>query len=112
MQTLPTFVYLIPTLVLFGLGVVPGLISTVIFALPAPIRLTQLGISSVPEALLEAGQAFTSVGEFPPQLLGRDESAWVGQDHNWWYGVSLTRERPEPVPVTRGRVIGGYLGPH
>jgi glycine betaine/proline transport system substrate-binding protein len=58
MQTLPTFVYLIPTLVLFGLGVVPGLISTVIFALPAPIRLTQLGISSVPEALLEAGQAF------------------------------------------------------
>ncbi len=58
MQTLPTFVYLIPTLVLFGLGVVPGLISTVIFALPAPIRLTQLGISSVPRALLEAGEAF------------------------------------------------------
>jgi glycine betaine/proline transport system substrate-binding protein len=58
MQTLPTFVYLIPTLVLFGLGVVPGLISTVIFALPAPIRLTHLGISTVPSALLEAGQAF------------------------------------------------------
>ncbi len=58
MQTLPTFVYLIPTLVLFGLGVVPGLISTIIFALPAPIRLTQLGISSVPEPLKEAGEAF------------------------------------------------------
>jgi ABC-type proline/glycine betaine transport system permease subunit len=58
MQTLPTFVYLIPTLVLFGLGVVPALISTVIFALPAPIRLTQLGISAVPQALIEAGQAF------------------------------------------------------
>jgi choline ABC transporter permease protein len=58
MQTLPTFVYLTPTLVLFGLGVVPGLISTVIFALPAPIRLTHLGISSVPTALLEAGDAF------------------------------------------------------
>jgi glycine betaine/proline transport system substrate-binding protein len=58
MQTLPTFVYLIPTLVLFGLGVVPGLISTVIFALPAPIRLTQLGVSSVPTPLLEAGEAF------------------------------------------------------
>ena len=58
MQTLPTFVYLIPTLVLFGLGVVPGLISTVIFALPAPIRLTHLGISSVPKDLLEAGEAF------------------------------------------------------
>ena len=58
MQTLPTFVYLIPTLVLFGLGVVPGLISTVIFALPAPVRLTQLGISQVPQTLLEAGDAF------------------------------------------------------
>ncbi|APH55855.1 Glycine betaine/L-proline transport system permease protein proW [Granulibacter bethesdensis] len=58
MQTLPTFVYLIPTLVLFGLGAVPGLISTVIFALPAPIRLTQLGISSVPRPLIEAGEAF------------------------------------------------------
>ena len=58
MQTLPTFVYLIPTLVLFGLGVVPALISTVIFALPAPIRLTQLGIASVPRSLIEAGEAF------------------------------------------------------
>jgi choline ABC transporter permease protein len=66
MQTLPTFVYLTPTLVLFGLGVVPGLISTVIFALPAPIRLTQVGISSVPKPLLEAGQAF---GATPLQLL-------------------------------------------
>ncbi|MFX8000650.1 ABC transporter permease subunit, partial [Acinetobacter baumannii] len=42
MQTIPTFVYLIPTLVLFGLGAVPGLISTVIFAIPAAIRLTHL----------------------------------------------------------------------
>jgi glycine betaine/proline transport system permease protein len=58
MQTIPTFVYLIPTLILFGLGVVPGLISTVIFALPAPVRLTHLGISSVPKPLLEAGEAF------------------------------------------------------
>jgi glycine betaine/proline transport system substrate-binding protein len=66
MQTLPTFVYLIPTLVLFGLGVVPGLISTVIFALPAPVRLTHLGISSTPKTLIEAGQAF---GATPRQLL-------------------------------------------
>jgi glycine betaine/proline transport system substrate-binding protein len=70
MQTLPTFVYLIPTLVLFGLGVVPGLISTVIFALPAPIRLTHLGISSVPVALREAGEAF---GATPMQLLWKVE---------------------------------------
>jgi glycine betaine/proline transport system substrate-binding protein len=58
MQTIPTFVYLIPTLVLFGLGVVPGLISTVIFAIPAPIRLTHLGVSSVPKHLLDVGAAF------------------------------------------------------
>jgi glycine betaine/proline transport system substrate-binding protein len=58
MQTLPTFVYLIPTLVVFGLGVVPGLISTVVFALPAPVRLAQLGVSSVPRPLIEAGEAF------------------------------------------------------
>ena len=70
MQTLPTFVYLIPTLVLFGLGVVPGLISTVIFALPAPIRLTHLGISSVPRPLIEAGESF---GATPMQLLWKVE---------------------------------------
>lgn len=57
-QTVPTFVYLIPTLVLFGLGVVPGLISTIIFAIAAPIRLTYLGITRVPEELIEAGKAF------------------------------------------------------
>lgn len=70
MQTLPTFVYLIPTLVLFGLGVVPGLISTVIFAIPAPIRLTQLGVASVPLPLKEAGQAF---GATRKQLLWKVE---------------------------------------
>jgi glycine betaine/proline transport system substrate-binding protein len=70
MQTLPTFVYLVPTLVLFGLGVVPGLISTIIFALPAPVRLTHLGISSVPKTLVEAGEAF---GATPLQLLFKVE---------------------------------------
>ena len=58
MQTLPTFVYLIPAIVFFGIGMVPGLIATVIFVLPAPIRLTHLGVSSTPPALLEAVTAF------------------------------------------------------
>ena len=58
MQTVPTFVYLIPTLTLFGLGVVPGLISTVVFAVAAPIRLTCLGIQDVPAELMDAGKAF------------------------------------------------------
>ena len=70
MQTLPTFVYLIPTLVLFGLGAAPGLISTVIFAIPAPIRLTHLGVTSVPLPLKEAGEAF---GATKTQLLWKVE---------------------------------------
>ena len=70
MQTLPTFVYLIPMLSLFGLGVVPGIIATVIFAVPAPIRMTQLGIASVPPALREAGESF---GATPWQLLRKVE---------------------------------------
>jgi glycine betaine/proline transport system permease protein len=70
MQTLPTFVYLIPTLVLFHLGSAPGLISTVIFAIAAPIRLTQLGIASVPLPLKEAGSAF---GATKRQLLWKVE---------------------------------------
>ncbi|MEP5728537.1 MAG: choline ABC transporter permease subunit [Sulfitobacter sp.] len=70
MQTLPTFVYLIPAIVFFGIGMVPGLIATVIFVLPAPIRLTQLGISSTPKALLEAAEAF---GAKPSQTLWKIE---------------------------------------
>ena len=70
MQTMPTFVYLIPVLILFGLGVAPGLIVTVIFASPAPIRLTHLGITSVPKALVEAGEAF---GATKRQLLWKVE---------------------------------------
>ncbi len=58
MQTLPTFVYLIPAIVFFGIGMVPGLLATVIFVIPAPIRLTQLGISSTPSSLIEAGEAW------------------------------------------------------
>ncbi len=70
MQTVPTFVYLIPTLTLFGLGVVPGLISTVVFAVAAPIRLTYLGIHDVPADLMDAGKAF---GCSKRQLLTRIE---------------------------------------
>ncbi len=70
MQTLPTFVYLIPAIVLFGIGMVPGLIATVIFVLPAPIRLTHLGVSSTPKPLLEAAEAF---GATPRQVLWKVE---------------------------------------
>ncbi len=70
MQTLPSFVYLIPAIVFFGLGMVPGLIATVIFVVPAPIRLTHLGVSSTPQPLLEAAQAF---GATPRQTLWKVE---------------------------------------
>ena len=70
MQTLPTFVYLIPAIVFFGIGMVPGLVATAIFVIPAPIRLTHLGISSTPRDLKEAGLAF---GATPSQLLRKVE---------------------------------------
>jgi glycine betaine/proline transport system permease protein len=70
MQTLPTFVYLIPAIVFFGIGMVPGLVATAIFVVPAPIRLTHLGIASTPLDLKEAGLAF---GATPGQLLRKVE---------------------------------------
>jgi glycine betaine/proline transport system permease protein len=70
MQTLPSFVYLIPAIVFFGIGMVPGLIATAIFVVPAPIRLTHLGVSSTPKPLIEAGEAFGATGR---QLLWKVE---------------------------------------
>jgi glycine betaine/proline transport system ATP-binding protein len=84
MQTLPTFVYLIPALILFGLGLAPGMIATIIFAIPAPIRLTQLGVSSVPKPLIEAGEAF---GATRRQLLWKVELPRPAEHHG----------RPHPV---------------
>lgn len=66
MQTIPPFVYLVPIVMLFGVGMAPGIIATIIFALPPIIRLTNLGIRSVPEDLIEAAFAF---GSSPRQVL-------------------------------------------
>ncbi|RSL33080.1 proline/glycine betaine ABC transporter permease [Salibacterium salarium] len=60
MQTLPSFVYLIPAILLFGLGGVPAVISTFIFATPPSVRMTNLGIRQVPEDIAEASKAFGS----------------------------------------------------
>jgi len=60
MQTLPAFVYLLPAIPFFGLGVVPAVITTLIFAMPPIIRLTDLGIKQVPEELIELGKSFGS----------------------------------------------------
>ncbi len=60
MQTMPAFVYLIPAIMIFRMGAVPAVISTVIFAMPPTIRLTNLAIRQVPKELVEAGEAFGS----------------------------------------------------
>ncbi len=66
MQTMPAFVYLIPAVLLFGLGEVPGVIATFIFATPPAVRLTNLGIRQVSSDVVEAAQAF---GSTPRQIL-------------------------------------------
>lgn len=60
MQTMPAFVYLIPAIFFFNIGVVPGVVASVIFAMPPTIRLTMLGIQQVPRELIEATEAFGS----------------------------------------------------
>ena len=58
MQTMPAFVYLIPALILFRVGVVPGIVATIIFALAPGVRMTELGIRGVDREVVEAGRAF------------------------------------------------------
>ena len=62
MQTMPAFVYLIPAIIFFGIGSVPGVISTVIFAMPPAVRLTELGIRQVDKEVVEAAEAFGATG--------------------------------------------------
>jgi ABC-type proline/glycine betaine transport system permease subunit len=58
MQTLPVFVYLIPAIIFFGIGKVPGVFATVIFAMPPAVRLTELGLRQVDKEVVEAAEAF------------------------------------------------------
>ena len=60
MQTMPAFVYLMPAIFFFNIGVVPGVVASVIFSMPPTIRLTMLGIEQVPKDLIEATEAFGS----------------------------------------------------
>ena len=66
MQTMPAFVYLIPAVIFFSIGVVPGIFATIIFALPPGVRMTELGIRQVDSETVEAGDAF---GATPWQIL-------------------------------------------
>lgn len=66
MQTMPAFVYLIPSVIFFGLGKMPGAIATIIFSMPPVVRLTNLGIRQVPHDVVEAAESF---GSTPLQML-------------------------------------------
>ncbi|HUH53738.1 MAG TPA: ABC transporter permease subunit [Microbacteriaceae bacterium] len=66
LQTMPAFVYLIPAIVLFRVGVVPGIVATIVFALSPGVRLTELGIRGVDKEVVEAGYAF---GSTPGRIL-------------------------------------------
>ncbi|MEU5994000.1 proline/glycine betaine ABC transporter permease [Spirillospora sp. NPDC047418] len=68
MQTMPAFVYLIPAIFFFSIGAVPGVVATVIFAMPPGVRLTELGIRGVDPEMVEAGEAF---GTPPSRILTR-----------------------------------------
>jgi len=70
MQTMPAFVYLIPAVAFFGIGMVPGVLASLIFAIPPTVRFTNLGIKQVPTELIEAAESFGSTG---PQKLFKVE---------------------------------------
>ena len=92
MQTMPAFVYLIPAVVFFSLGVVPGVVATVIFALPPLVRLTSLGLRGVPEDLMEASEAFGATPTqrlFKVQLPSALPSILAGVNQSIMLGLSM-----------------------
>ncbi|MCA1217207.1 ABC transporter permease/substrate binding protein [Streptomyces sp. 8L] len=105
MQTMPAMVYLIPGVIFFGVGVVPGIIATIVFALPPGVRMTELGIRQVDEELVEAADAF---GTPPRQTLLRVQlplamqTIMAGVTQNVMLGLSMV--------VIAGMVGGGGLG--
>ncbi len=92
MQTMPAFVYLIPAVMFFGLGQVPGAIATIIFAMPPAVRLTNLGIRQVPKETVEAGLAFGCTGRqllFKVQIPNAMPSIMAGVNQNIMLALSM-----------------------
>jgi len=92
MQTMPSFVYLIPALMFFGLGKVPAVFATIIYAIPPVIRLTNVGIRGVPESVVEAAKAFGATSRqilFEVQLPLAFPSIMVGVNQTTMMALAM-----------------------
>ena len=92
MQTMPAFVYLIPAVAFFGIGMVPGVFASVIFALPPTVRFTNLAIRQIPKELVEATDAFGSTPKqklFSLELPMAKPTIWAGINQTIMLALSM-----------------------